>query len=569
MIRVQLLGGASLRAGDTPVAGPPAQRHRIALLSLIVAAWPQPLSRDRAMALLWPERELAKARRLLNLAVHVLRSALGEDAILSAGDGLVLNPAVLTCALHELRDAMAAGDAERIARCYTGALLDGFHLAESSEFEFWLDERRNELAHAYSGALRAVAADQERTGDVHGRVRTCRRLVIARPHSGMYARALMRALDAAGDRAGAIRHAEEHARRLATDLDLPPDPEVAALAEELRAAAPVRRPPESSAAPDARRRSGQAWQLYLQGRRWIQDYTVPALARAANAFDRAAAHDPEFALALAGLAKASIELAQQGGLEPEVAFARAADAANRAIELDPDCADAHCAMGYLKAARDFDWSGAEREFRHALELDPDDADSLDLYGRVCAALGRYDEAIGLQRRAQELDPLAHRLDAVSTLLRAGRHGEAVVGAQDAVELDPTHERSRATLGWAYLLSGRKEEGLAELERAVALAPGSTLWLAQLGQAYAMAGQSAKAHEILEELETRAESGYVPPYHLAYVYTGLGDGDGAVEWLERAVAERSGAVYGIKGSFLFAGLRGHAGFQALLRRMNLE
>jgi hypothetical protein len=85
----------------------------------------------------------------------------------------------------------------------------------------------------------------------------------------------------------------------------------------------------------------------------------------------------------------------------------------------------------------------------------------------------------------------------------------------------------------------------------------------------MAGQTAKAHEILEELESRTETGYVPPYHLAYVYTGLGDADGAVEWLERAVAERSGAVYGIKGSFLFASLHGHAGFQGLLRQMNLE
>src|SRR5690349_9962503 len=166
------------------------------------------------MALLWPERNLPKARRLLNLAVHVLRSALGEDAILSTADGLLLNPARLTCDLHELRAAVEADDAERIVRCYTGALLDGFHLSDSPEFGFWLDERRNELDHAYTGALRMVAEGQERAGDVHGRVRTCRRLVAARPHSGVYARALMRALDAAGDRAGAIRHADEHARRL-------------------------------------------------------------------------------------------------------------------------------------------------------------------------------------------------------------------------------------------------------------------------------------------------------------------------------------------------------------------
>src|SRR5678816_3897712 len=112
MITVQLLGGATLRSGDAPITGPPAQRHRIALLTLVVAAWPQPLSRDRAMALLWPERDTANARRLLNLAVHVLRSALGDGAIASTGDGLLLNPSLVRCDLHELRTAMADGASE-------------------------------------------------------------------------------------------------------------------------------------------------------------------------------------------------------------------------------------------------------------------------------------------------------------------------------------------------------------------------------------------------------------------------------------------------------------------------
>src|SRR5690242_20758709 len=107
MITVQLLGGACLRSGETVLAGPPAQRHRIALLALIVSAHPQPLSRDRAMAMLWPERDTANARRLLNLAVHVLRSALGDGAIVSAGDGLALNPTLLRCDLHDLREAIA------------------------------------------------------------------------------------------------------------------------------------------------------------------------------------------------------------------------------------------------------------------------------------------------------------------------------------------------------------------------------------------------------------------------------------------------------------------------------
>jgi DNA-binding SARP family transcriptional activator len=168
LITVQLLGGASLRSGDTPVSGPPAQRHRVALLTLIVAAWPRALSRERAMSLLWPERDTANARRLLNLAVHVLRSTLGEDAIASTGDGLLLNPSLLSCDLHELRAAIGANASERVVRLYTGPLLDGFHLDDSTDFGYWLDERRNEINHAYVGALLALAARQEHSGDVHG-----------------------------------------------------------------------------------------------------------------------------------------------------------------------------------------------------------------------------------------------------------------------------------------------------------------------------------------------------------------------------------------------------------------
>jgi DNA-binding SARP family transcriptional activator/Flp pilus assembly protein TadD len=566
VITVQLLGGASLRAGEVPLGGPPAQRHRIALLSLIVAAWPQPLSRDRAMALLWPERDLVKARRLLNLAVHVLRSALGEDAILSTTDGLLLNPTALSCDLHELRAAIAANDPERIARCYTGALLDGFHLDESAEFAYWLDERRSELVHAFTGALRVVAEDQERNGDMHGRVSTCRKLVAAHPHSGLYARALMRALDAAGDRAGAIRHAGEHARRLELDLELPPDPEVQALAEELRTAAPVR---PASATRTAGRPRGQAQHLYLQGRRWASEYTWAGLARAADCFERAVAHDPAFALALTGLAMAYAELSEQGGMPPDVAYRKAGAAAAAALRIDPQLGEAHRTVAYLKAVREHDWAGAEAEFKRALELNPEDADAHDLYGRLCSAMGRYDEAIQLQRRAQELDPLSHRLDVVSTLLRAGRHHEALIGARNAVELDPGHDRGRATLGWAYFLSGRREEGLAELERAVSLSPNSTLWLGQLGEAYGLAGRTDRAREVLRQLQTRARTAYVSPYHLAYVHTGLGEFDQAVALLDRASRERSGAVYGIAGSFLFTPLHEHAGFRALLERMAIN
>ena len=155
------------------------------------------------------------------------------------------------------------------------------------------------------------------------------------------------------------------------------------------------------------------------------------------------------------------------------------------------------------------------------------------------------------------------------LLRAGRYDQALLRAEDAVEVDPRGSRSHATLGWAYFFNGRREEGLAELESAVELSSRNSLWLGQLGQAYAMAGETSKARAILHELEERAQRTFVSPYHLAYVYTGLGEADRAIDLLERAVADRTGATYSIKGSFLFAPLRGHPSFRALMRTMNLE
>ena len=312
----------------------------------------------------------------------------------------------------------------------------------------------------------------------------------------------------------------------------------------------------------------QAYQLFLQGRQWLIKFTPDALTRAIDFFNRAITRDPTFALAHASIAMAYSELTEQGALEPAVAYQLAAVAAANAMRLDPELGAAYVTAGYLKMVREFDWFGAEREFKRALELSPGSADAYDLYGRLCSALERYDEAIAMMRRAHELDPLAHRLDIVTTLLRAGRYDEAIAGAEDAVELD-AGERARATLGWAYFLSGRQDEGLIELERAVSVSPASTLWLGQLGEAYAMAGNVAKAREILRTLEARAEHAYVSPYHLAYVYTGLGDTDRAMDCLERAVKEGTGSAYAIKGSFLFTPLRAHPRFRALLKHMMLD
>ena len=696
MIDAQLLGGACLRAGDTALGGPPAQRHRIALLTLIIDAWPQPLSRDRALALLWPDRDEPGARRLLNLAVHVLRSALGETAITSVGDGLLLNPASVRSDLHDLRAAISRGDAEDVVRLYGGPLLDGFHLAESAEFSEWLDRRRLGLEQARIEALLTLADRHERAGDARALVAACRGLAAADPHSPAHALRLMRALDAAGDRPGALQHAAEHDRRLRRDLELEPDPAVAALAAELRRAPPRAPTAALESAPSVgvlpfvnlggdpehelfadgmtddviahlskirslrvisrgsvtpfkerqqtlkeigralgtttlldgtvRHAAGRvrivatlvdverdrqlwaetydreltdifaiqtdvalrvaaalraelsadergrvrseptsdvrAYQFVLQARRWHVEYSLTGLRRAADLYERALALDPTFALAFASLSMALLEMLESGFTKLPVAGPRAESAAVTALRLDPALGEAHCAMGYLRALVHRDIDGAGQDFARAFELSPGGAEAYATYGRLLAGWGRYDEAIEMLRRSEQLDPLTNRSDLATALLRAGRYPEAIAKARAAAELDLAQDRARATLGWGYFLSGRRAEGIAELETAVALTPENPAWLAQLAEALALAGKVERARVMLRQLETMAQATFVSPFHLAYVHAGLGDADRALDLLERAATEGAGPIYAMRTSFLLAPLREHPRFQAL-------
>ena len=182
-----------------------------------------------------------------------------------------------------------------------------------------------------------------------------------------------------------------------------------------------------------------------------------------------------------------------------MAYREARDAVTKALALDPASGEAHAVLAMLKFLHDFDWAGAEAGFKLALELSPGAADIYDHYGWLCSALGRNDEALALVARAQELDPLMHRSDLATELLRAGRIEEALQAALRCVEVEPQYARGRATLGWAYFKGGNVEEGLAQLHQAAALAPENNLYLAQLGQAYGLAGQPDKAREVLQRL----------------------------------------------------------------------
>ena len=312
----------------------------------------------------------------------------------------------------------------------------------------------------------------------------------------------------------------------------------------------------------------EAYQLYLRGRHAYVRFTGHSLHESVAYFESAIAKDERYAMAYVGLALAYSELAETGVVRPDEARRRSKEAAVRALAIDGDLGDAHCAFANAKFMGDFDWIGAEEAFKRALELTPGSADAYDLYGRMCSAMGRFDEAIALQTRAYELDPLVHSVDIATALLRAGRYADAARAAARAIDADPAYARGYATLAWTHAKESRYPEALELLERAVSLSSGATLWLAQLGQVYAMAGRVDDARNLLRQLEESSRQRYVSPYHFAYVHTGLGEYDHAMDYLERAYEDRAGAVYGIKGSFLFTALHDHPRFTALLRKMNL-
>jgi len=317
----------------------------------------------------------------------------------------------------------------------------------------------------------------------------------------------------------------------------------------------------------------EAYQLYLKGRHCGVRFTAEGIRQGIEYLKQAIEKDPKFALPYVELSLYYVGMGMghgSGDMRPGEAYAKAKAAAAKALELDRGLGDAHRALALPMFVHDFDWAGAETTMKRALELSPNSSQAHDVYGVLLAAQGRYDEAIAAQKRAQELDPLApmHSSDLASTLLRSGRYDEAAAEARRIVELEPHYPLGHSTLGWARMMGGQYAEGLAELERAAELAPGGTFCMAQLGQAYAMAGKSERARAMLKQLMEVSHERYVPPYHMAYVYTGLAEQEKALDALEQAYEERAGGIYGIKGSFLFTSLRSHPRFRALLAKMNL-
>jgi TolB-like protein/DNA-binding SARP family transcriptional activator/Tfp pilus assembly protein PilF len=234
MLLLRLLGGPSLCDNGSTLRGPATQRHRLALLALLASSRAQPQSRDKLVAWLWPERDGEHARNLLNQGVHALRRAIGEAGIISVQDELQLDPAALACDVVAFEDAIAAGELERAIGLYTGPFLDGFHLPGASEFEHWADGERDRLRRSYARSLETLAEAAEERREWSSAVERWRALVAEERYNARVTLRLMRALERAGDRAGALQQARLHTLLLQQEFESGPDADVVALADQLR-----------------------------------------------------------------------------------------------------------------------------------------------------------------------------------------------------------------------------------------------------------------------------------------------------------------------------------------------
>jgi tetratricopeptide (TPR) repeat protein len=313
----------------------------------------------------------------------------------------------------------------------------------------------------------------------------------------------------------------------------------------------------------------EAYEAYLRGRYFWNKRTEEGLTKGIEFFGQALEKDPAYALAYTGLADCYCLLGVLSFRPPKDAFPRAKAAAAKALELDETCAEAHISLARVKADYEWDWHGAEGEYKRAIELNPNYATAHHWYSDYLQGRGRQDEAIAEIKRALELDPLSLIINAVAgqQLYSGRRYDQAVEQLRKALEMDPNFALAHWFLGDTYEQKAEYESAIAEYQKARTASGGSTYAVAALGRAYAAAGKRREALKILGELKELSKRTYVSPYFMGSIYIALGGKDQALEWLQKAYEERDPWMGYLKVEPAFDPLRSDPRFQDLLRRMN--
>ena len=311
-----------------------------------------------------------------------------------------------------------------------------------------------------------------------------------------------------------------------------------------------------------------AYDAYLRGLYYSDKRTPETIVQAINSFEEALARDPGLALARAGLADAFGALGWWGYVPPGKGLAKAKALALRTLQTAPNLAEAHSALAWALKYYDYDFQGAEWEFRRAIELDPNYSVPRYRLAMTLAHLGRFEEAIAEGARAVRLDPLAYTVHGAMcwVYMFARRHDEHLAHGKRAVDLHPEAPHMRWALGAGYLEAGDFEAAIAQMRLGAQLTD-APLFRALLAETCAVTGRRDEAQMILQHLQARAGEEYLTPYMFARIHTALGDRDEAFRWLNTAYQERAPWMVLLKRDPRMDSLRADPRYESLLRLMN--
>ncbi len=311
-----------------------------------------------------------------------------------------------------------------------------------------------------------------------------------------------------------------------------------------------------------------AYQAYLKGRYHWNKRTAEGFQKGIEYFEQAIEKDPVYALAYAGIADCYSFLGWHDFFPSGDVYPKARAAAEKALEIDESLSEAHTSLAFVKYLYDWDWPGAEREFRRAIELNPSYATAHQWYAQYLSSRQRQDDAIAEVKRAQELDPISLSIiHSLGLILYQGRqYDQAIEQFQKILEMDPNYIAAHWYLAYPYIQKGRYGEAIAELHTAIELSGRRDAPLvALLGVVYSHSGEVDKANKVIEELVELSKQRYVAPCYIVFIYAGLGEKDKAFEWLDRGYEVRDDWFDVLKASPMFDGLRSDPRFEQMLKK----
>jgi len=316
--------------------------------------------------------------------------------------------------------------------------------------------------------------------------------------------------------------------------------------------------------------NSEAYQSYLKGRFALDRSNRKADIEESMVYFRDAIDkDPTFAPAYLSLAEAYDEMGTVFvGVSPEQTRPNVMEAVQKALELDPDNAEAHILLANT-LQEEWHWAEAEAEYQRALALSPNDAEAHASFAWWLLCQGRTEEALAWEKRGRELDPIAVSGDNVAWILfQSHRYDEAIRESRSALAVRPDNAGALLTLGFALVANNQAEEAVQVLEKAVSISKGSPAATGVLIGAYAHANRRSDAIRLLQELKKRREAGYIPSGAFVQAYLGLGENDQAFVWLEQAYKEKSNILQFLKTHPFFDPIRNDPRFKSLLHRAGL-